>query len=62
MAVASEGHVIDEAVLQEWVRRHLRSTRVPSRVIATAVLPYNETGKLLRREVKQSLRQEVVGA
>ena len=57
MVVPADGHAVDETALQQWVRERLRSTRVPSRVVAVQHLPYNETGKLLRREVRQSLQQ-----
>lgn len=46
---------LDEAELQGWVRERLRSTRVPSRVVAFEELPHNETGKLLRRTIKERL-------
>jgi acyl-CoA synthetase (AMP-forming)/AMP-acid ligase II len=44
---------VDE--LQQWVRRHLRSSRVPQRIEFRDELPYNETGKLLRRRVRAEL-------
>ncbi|MDP9183882.1 MAG: acyl--CoA ligase [Actinomycetota bacterium] len=44
-----------EQELQAWVRDRLRSTRTPARVEFREALPYNETGKLLRR----ILREEV---
>lgn len=43
------------ANLQEWVRTHMRSSRVPERIEFWNELPYNETGKLLRRIVKARL-------
>lgn len=55
VVVLADGHDLDEAALQSWVRLHLRSTRVPSRVVAWSELPYNETGKLLRRQVRTAL-------
>ena len=42
-------------VLQDWVKQHLRSSRVPERLEFWDELPYNETGKLLRRIVKERL-------
>lgn len=42
-------------VLQDWVKQHLRSSRVPERLEFWDELPYNETGKLLRRVVKERL-------
>jgi acyl-CoA synthetase (AMP-forming)/AMP-acid ligase II len=41
--------------LQEWVRSSLRSTRVPAHIHFVTELPYNETGKLLRRELRERL-------
>jgi acyl-CoA synthetase (AMP-forming)/AMP-acid ligase II len=38
--------------LQTWVKDHLRSSRVPERIQFWDELPYTETGKLLRRLVK----------
>jgi fatty-acyl-CoA synthase len=38
--------------LTEWVATRLRSTRAPQHVEFRAELPYNETGKLLRRVLK----------
>lgn len=44
-----------EDELKELVRTRLRSSRVPEKVLFVAALPYNEMGKLLRREVKVML-------
>ena len=41
--------------LRDWVKARLRSSRVPERVEFVAELPYNETGKLLRRKVRETL-------
>lgn len=41
--------------LQEFVAKRLRSSRSPSRVVFRDELPYNETGKLLRRVVRADL-------
>ena len=43
------------AALQEWVRARLRSTRVPAEVHLAPALPATETGKILRRELRESL-------
>jgi acyl-CoA synthetase (AMP-forming)/AMP-acid ligase II len=53
--VLKEGASASAAELQEWVRKHLRSSRVPQLVRFEAELPYNETGKLLRRKVRDLL-------
>lgn len=41
--------------LQDWVKARMRSSRVPQRVVFFDELPYNETGKLLRRVVREWL-------
>ena len=54
--VVREGHgepAADE--LKELIRGRLRSSRVPDTIAFVAELPYNEMGKLLRREVKKTL-------
>lgn len=43
---------VDADELREWVRARLRSTRVPAVIDVRTELPYNETGKLLRRVLK----------
>ena len=52
--VVRDGHAAPaDAELKALVRDRLRSSRVPERLIVVATLPYNEMGKLLRREVKK---------
>jgi acyl-coenzyme A synthetase/AMP-(fatty) acid ligase len=46
-----------EDELRAWVRARLRSSRVPSRVVFRRELPYNETGKLLRRVLRAELAE-----
>ncbi|RZJ94883.1 MAG: long-chain fatty acid--CoA ligase, partial [Novosphingobium sp.] len=54
--VVREGHgAPGEDELKELIRGRLRSSRVPDKVAFVAELPYNEMGKLLRREVKKIL-------
>jgi acyl-CoA synthetase (AMP-forming)/AMP-acid ligase II len=53
--VAKAGATIDTADLQEFVKERLRSSRVPELVQIWSELPYNETGKLLRRVVRTEL-------
>jgi acyl-coenzyme A synthetase/AMP-(fatty) acid ligase len=54
--VLAEGASATEAELQDWVRERLRSARTPERIEFRPELPYNETGKLLRRVVRAELR------
>ena len=53
-AVVSKSEVSSED-LKALVKAQLRSTRVPEQIIFRASLPYNETGKLLRRILKQDV-------
>jgi len=46
---------LSEAAVSDWIVAHLRSSRRPARVEFRDALPYNETGKLLRRELKAQL-------
>jgi acyl-CoA synthetase (AMP-forming)/AMP-acid ligase II len=43
--------------LKDWVRTRLRSTKTPDVIIVRDEMPYNETGKLLRRVIREELRQ-----
>ncbi|WP_298195645.1 class I adenylate-forming enzyme family protein [Novosphingobium sp.] len=52
--VLREGHARpDDAELCRLVRERLRSSRVPEVIRFEPALPYNEMGKLLRREVRK---------
>jgi acyl-CoA synthetase (AMP-forming)/AMP-acid ligase II len=42
-----------EDELRTLIRNRLRSSRVPERIVILDALPYNEMGKLLRREVRK---------
>jgi acyl-CoA synthetase (AMP-forming)/AMP-acid ligase II len=53
--VSSPGANGDASDLRAWVAQRLRSTRAPERIEFRAELPYNETGKLLRRVLKAEL-------
>lgn len=46
-----------EAELKALVKDRLRSSRVPEKIIFLDELPYNEMGKLLRREVRKHLAE-----
>jgi acyl-CoA synthetase (AMP-forming)/AMP-acid ligase II len=49
------GAEVDEDELRDFVRARLRSTRTPERIDIRAELPFNETGKLLRRTLREEL-------
>lgn len=51
--VADDG--VDEAELKDFIRGKMRSSRTPDHVVMVDELPYNETGKLLRRVLRENL-------
>jgi acyl-CoA synthetase (AMP-forming)/AMP-acid ligase II len=53
--VLQDGADATEAELQDWVRTRLRSTKTPGFIQFRRELPYNETGKLLRRVLRDEL-------
>lgn len=55
VVVLSPGSSIGPGELADWVRQRLRTARTPTRIECWDQLPYNETGKLLRRAVKAQL-------
>ncbi len=55
VVVTRQGSSASVSELQDWVKGRLRSSRVPSRIEFKDDLPYNETGKLLRRVVRADL-------
>jgi acyl-CoA synthetase (AMP-forming)/AMP-acid ligase II len=56
--VPAPGRSGDVQALQAWVRERLRSSRTPERIVFRDALPYNETGKLLRRQVRAELLED----
>lgn len=55
VVVSAAGETTDAAALQRWVRDRLRSSRAPARVEFVPSLPYTETGKLLRKKLREQL-------
>jgi len=56
--VARGGQQVSAEALREFVKGQLRSSRTPERIEFCEELPYNETGKLLRRRVRADLMGE----
>lgn len=56
--VLEPGSEAEPRELQSWVRDRLRSARAPVVVAVRRHLPHNETGKLLRRVLRQELAEE----
>ena len=55
--VLAEGAAVDEGELRAFVRERLRSARTPERIAIRPELPFNETGKLLRRTLREQLAE-----
>jgi acyl-CoA synthetase (AMP-forming)/AMP-acid ligase II len=55
VVVREPGSDVGEAELQDFVRAQLRSTRTPEQIEFRDQLPFSETGKLLRRELRREL-------
>jgi fatty-acyl-CoA synthase len=53
--VPVDGETVTEDELRDFVRQRLRSTKTPERIDVRAELPFNETGKLLRRTLRTEL-------
>jgi acyl-CoA synthetase (AMP-forming)/AMP-acid ligase II len=53
--VVDPGQELSAEDLQQWVRQQLRSTKTPERIDFRPELPYSETGKLLRRVIRDEL-------
>jgi acyl-CoA synthetase (AMP-forming)/AMP-acid ligase II len=52
------GATVDENELRDFVRARLRSTRTPERIDVRDELPTNETGKVLRRVLRDELAKQ----
>ena len=57
--ILKPGHSAQEEDLRCWTRERLRSSRVPQAFSFVEGLPYNETGKLLRRVIRDMFREPV---
>jgi acyl-CoA synthetase (AMP-forming)/AMP-acid ligase II len=58
VVVTKSGRSVSAQELEAWVKDRLRSSRTPQRIEFRDELPYNETGKLLRRRVRADLLEE----
>jgi acyl-CoA synthetase (AMP-forming)/AMP-acid ligase II len=53
--VLTSGATVAETALQAWVQERLRSSRTPDVIEIRTSLPYNDTGKLVRRVLRDEL-------
>jgi len=56
--VPKQGRSVSADELRSWVKDQLRSSRAPDRIDFCDELPYNEVGKLLRRQVRAQMLGE----
>ena len=49
----SEGSIVEEKVVLEFVRERLADYKVPRKVIFMPALPRNATGKILKTSLRQ---------
>jgi len=50
---ASEGQIVEEKALLQFVRDKLADYKVPKRVVFAPALPRNATGKILKTELRK---------
>jgi acyl-CoA synthetase (AMP-forming)/AMP-acid ligase II len=60
VVVPTRGTTPDPDELREHVRKSLRGSRTPDRIVFRDELPTNATGKILRREIAQGLKPAAV--
>jgi acyl-CoA synthetase (AMP-forming)/AMP-acid ligase II len=56
--VTRPGHVLAEADVLAFCRERLANYKVPRRVVFRAALPRNASGKVLKRQLREELREE----
>jgi fatty-acyl-CoA synthase len=61
VVLRSADEALDQHELREWSRRELGSIKAPEVVIVADDLPQTPTGKVLRREVRERLRESTAG-
>jgi acyl-coenzyme A synthetase/AMP-(fatty) acid ligase len=55
--VRATGPSVSPDMLKEFARSHLRSSKTPDVIALYESLPYTDSGKLLRRTVRQQLHE-----
>jgi len=51
---------LDESGLKKYMREHLANYKVPKQIHVVSALPKNATGKVLKRVLKENLRDEIL--
>jgi long-chain acyl-CoA synthetase len=52
--------ILDEAGLKKYMREHLANYKIPKQIHVISQLPKNATGKVLKRVLKEDIRDEVL--
>lgn len=50
--------IFDDAALKKYMREHLANYKIPKQIHVISALPKNATGKVLKRVLKENLREE----
>ncbi len=50
----------DETGLRQYMREHLANYKIPKQIYVIPQLPKNATGKVLKRVLKENIRDEVL--
>ena len=53
LVAVADGTNTDTVELEDLIRSRLRSSRVPAHIVFVDELPHNDTGKLLRRVLRE---------
>ncbi|HIQ47597.1 MAG TPA: long-chain-fatty-acid--CoA ligase [Sulfurovum sp.] len=56
--LAEEAETLDEAGLKKYMREHLANYKIPKQIHIISELPKNATGKVLKRVLKEHLRDD----
>ncbi|PHS32476.1 MAG: long-chain fatty acid--CoA ligase [Sulfurovum sp.] len=57
--LSEESEILDEVGLKKYMREHLANYKIPKQINVIKELPKNATGKVLKRVLKENLREDV---
>lgn len=58
MVVLKPGQTADSQEIQEFCRKHLAAYKIPRNVVFVNSLPRNASGKLLKYEIREQLKDQ----
>lgn len=56
--LSEDAEVLDEQGLKKYMREHLANYKIPKQIHLIKELPKNATGKVLKRVLKENLRDD----